>query len=195
MHDHVIAQHYIDSPYLLRGLKFDLRIYVLLFGINPMKVYLFEEGLARFATQPYQCPKPSNMKDIYMHLTNYAINKQSENYVQNKSEQGTGEGHKKSLKQIYAEIIRKEGKEEGPEKVEKLKEQIKDIIIKTLITGQPTMWHIYRSCQPDDVENSLCFQILGFDIMLDSNLKPWLIEVNHAPSLATDSPFDLTLKQ
>ena len=57
------------------------------------------------------------------------------------------------------------------------------------------MWHIYRSCQPDDVENSLCFQILGFDIMLDSNLKPWLIEVNHAPSLATESPFDLTLKQ
>lgn len=56
------------------------------------------------------------------------------------------------------------------------------------------MWHIYRSCQPEDVENSLCFQILGFDIMLDQNLKPWLIEVNHAPSLATESAFDLTLK-
>lgn len=56
------------------------------------------------------------------------------------------------------------------------------------------MWHIYRSCQPEDVENSLCFQILGFDIMLDHDLKPWLIEVNHAPSLATESAFDLTLK-
>ena len=40
----------------------------------------------------------------------------------------------------------------------------------------------------------MCFQILGFDILLDSNLKPWLLEVNHAPSLATDSPFDLSLK-
>jgi hypothetical protein len=57
------------------------------------------------------------------------------------------------------------------------------------------MWHIYRGCQPEDVENSLCFQILGFDIMLDKDLKPWLIEVNHAPSLATESAFDLTLKQ
>ena len=35
-HDHVVAQHYIDPPYILRGLKFDLRIYVLLYGINPM---------------------------------------------------------------------------------------------------------------------------------------------------------------
>jgi len=31
--------------------------------------------------------------------------------------------------------------------------------------------------------------------MLDANLKPWLLEVNHAPSLATESAFDLTLKQ
>lgn len=57
------------------------------------------------------------------------------------------------------------------------------------------MWHIYRSCQPEDIENQLCFQILGFDVMIDANLKPWLIEVNHAPSLATDSAFDLTVKK
>ena len=56
------------------------------------------------------------------------------------------------------------------------------------------MWQIYRSCQPDDIENSLCFQILGFDIMLDYDLRPWLIEVNHAPSLATESAFDKNLK-
>jgi len=68
------------------------------------------------------------------------------------------------------------------------------MIIKTLITGRPTLQHLYRSCQPEDVENQLCFQILGFDVMMDSDLKPWLIEVNHAPSLATDSPFDLKIK-
>jgi D-alanine-D-alanine ligase-like ATP-grasp enzyme len=39
-----------------------------------------------------------------------------------------------------------------------------------------------------------CFEVLGFDIMIDSNLKPWLIEVNHSPSMNTDSSLDLKIK-
>ena len=41
---------------------------------------------------------------------------------------------------------------------------------------------------------SRCFEILGFDIMIDSKLRPWLIEVNHLPSFGTDSPLDLDIK-
>ena len=41
----------------------------------------------------------------------------------------------------------------------------------------------------------MCFELLGFDIILDSKLKPYLLEVNHAPSFATDSPLDLEIKQ
>ena len=51
-----------------------------------------------------------------------------------------------------------------------------------------------RSCQIDDFENSMCFEILGFDIMLDSNCKPYLLEVNHSPSFSTDSPLDEKVK-
>ena len=40
----------------------------------------------------------------------------------------------------------------------------------------------------------MCFELLGFDIILDSNLKPMLLEVNHAPSFATDSPLDYDIK-
>ena len=40
----------------------------------------------------------------------------------------------------------------------------------------------------------MCFQILGMDVMIDENMKPWLIEVNHTPSFLTDSPFDYRLK-
>ena len=39
-----------------------------------------------------------------------------------------------------------------------------------------------------------CFQLFGFDIMFDDNLRPWLIEINFAPSLACPSPLDLGLK-
>jgi tubulin polyglutamylase TTLL6/13 len=44
------------------------------------------------------------------------------------------------------------------------------------------------------VENQSCFQILGFDIMLDSTLKPWLLEVNQSPSFKTDSQLDSRIK-
>ena len=46
----------------------------------------------------------------------------------------------------------------------------------------------------DDYENSMCFHILGFDIMLDRDCKPYLLEVNHSPSFSTDSPLDEKVK-
>ena len=64
-----------------------------------------------------------------------------------------------------------------------------------MLTVQPSIAHTYRSCQPDDVENSMCFEILGFDIFLDDNLKPWIIEVNHAPSFVCDTPLDTKIKR
>jgi tubulin polyglutamylase TTLL6/13 len=73
-------------------------------------------------------------------------------------------------------------------------EKIKDIIAKTLITVQPSLSHQYMSCRPHDFENSSCFEILGFDIMLDYKLRPWLIEVNHSPSFNTDSDLDKDVK-
>jgi tubulin polyglutamylase TTLL6/13 len=63
-----------------------------------------------------------------------------------------------------------------------------------MISAQPSIAHAYRSLQPDDLENSMCFEILGIDIFLDDKLKPWLIEVNSLPSFATDSPLDKKIK-
>ena len=78
---------------------------------------------------------------------------------------------------------------------DKIWEEIKDIVVKTIIVGQPYMDHMYRVCQPECIDNSMCFQILGFDVLIDKHLKPWLIEINHAPSLNTDSEFDFLLKK
>jgi tubulin polyglutamylase TTLL6/13 len=41
----------------------------------------------------------------------------------------------------------------------------------------------------------MCFEILGFDIILKNNLKPYILEINHAPSFNTDSPLDETIKR
>ena len=137
--ERLIAQQYIDPPYLIDGLKFDMRIYVLLYGVNPLRIYLFHDGLARFATAQYEAPSAANMKDVFMHLTNYSINKQNKEVFQQNVDDWGNDGHKRSLTQIYMDIVLKEGKKTGWPRVRELKRKIKDIIIKTIITGQPSL--------------------------------------------------------
>lgn len=40
----------------------------------------------------------------------------------------------------------------------------------------------------------MCFEVLGFDVILDHKLKPYILEVNHAASFGTDSPLDKKIK-
>lgn len=61
------------------GYKFDLRIYVAVTSFNPLKIYIYEEGMARFATEHYS--GPVQLDNLCMHLTNYSVNKKSSQYV------------------------------------------------------------------------------------------------------------------
>ena len=94
----MVIQKYINSPFLIQDLKFDFRFYVLLCGCNPLRIYIYKEGLARFATSPYAKPSKDNLEDACMHLTNYAINKDSGNFVFNSKGVKEGNvGHKRCI--------------------------------------------------------------------------------------------------
>mmetsp|Transcript_1922 Transcript_1922/g.2695 ORF Transcript_1922/g.2695 Transcript_1922/m.2695 type:complete len:81 (-) Transcript_1922:400-642(-) len=77
MDEHCVVQEYINKPFLMERMKFDLRLYVLVIGIDPMRIYLSREGLARLSTKLYEEVDDRNVEDMTMHLTNYAINKNS----------------------------------------------------------------------------------------------------------------------
>jgi len=187
--EHYVVQRYLHKPLLIDNLKFDMRVYVLLAGCDPLKIFLYDDGLGRFCTEEYIAPTGENLDNVCMHLTNYAINKDNPNFVFNESSNADDVGHKRSLKAVM-KMLEAQGHD-----VKALWSDIRKIIIKTFCSVQPILAHSYKSCHPDEPYNNMCFELLGFDIMLDHKLKPWLIEVNHTPSFTTDTPLDKSIKK
>jgi tubulin polyglutamylase TTLL6/13 len=61
--------------------------------------------------------------------------------------------------------------------IQKMWNDIDDVIIKTIISAHSVLKHNYRTCFPNHVKGSACFEILGFDILLDRRLRPFVVEV------------------
>ncbi|KAI9338783.1 putative tubulin-tyrosine ligase family protein, partial [Obelidium mucronatum] len=178
----MIVQMYLNKPCLIDHFKFDLRVYVLVTSVNPLRIFVHRDGLARFATERYVDPSESNLNDVCMHLTNYAINKHSSNFDFTESEDA---GSKRTIESVFNRLLQR-GSIKDPEDLWK---RIHDAIVKTCITVQP------HGKKFKEYTGSQCFEILGFDIFLDKKLKPWVLEVNHSPSFTCDSPLDLEVKR
>jgi tubulin polyglutamylase TTLL6/13 len=186
--DLAIAQQYI-SPYLIDGLKFDLRIYALISSMEPLRIYLHNEGMARFCTEPYVKPAANNLELSFAHLTNYSLNKKSPNFEENVDAEHADRGHKRSMSSVFQKM------EENGVNIDLMKQKIEDIIRLTIISVQPLVNTNYHTAIPWHDGKSRCFEVLGFDILIDKHTNPWLLEVNWAPSLATGSPFDMSIKK
>jgi len=60
---------------LIDGKKFDLRLYLVCFGLEPMYAFAYREGMVRICTADYELPSKENLKNTFMHLSNYSLNK------------------------------------------------------------------------------------------------------------------------
>lgn len=196
-----VVQRYLSRPMLIEGLKFDLRLYFLIAakkasgesGLD-LRCFLFRDGLVRLCTTPYQPPTAETRNEKCMHLTNYAVNKNSENFQQNDGEDD-GAGSKRSLRWFMSYV----GETFGEKERRKLWLKLMGLCMKTVLMVKPTLETEYDGAFPRDLTGGQmgcrCFELLGIDVMLDAKMKPYLIEVNHLPSFTCDSPLDEDIKQ
>ena len=103
--DGYLASKYVCKPHLINGFKYDLRVYVLVTCYDPLRVYVYNDGLVRFATEKYTL-NPSDLKKRFIHLTNFSVNKKSENFKSNKAtgaedEESTSKWSFKALRKAY----------------------------------------------------------------------------------------------
>eukprot|EP00597_Dinobryon_sp_UTEXLB2267_P010034 CAMPEP_0170104660 /NCGR_PEP_ID=MMETSP0020_2-20130122/4274_1 /TAXON_ID=98059 /ORGANISM="Dinobryon sp., Strain UTEXLB2267" /LENGTH=857 /DNA_ID=CAMNT_0010328565 /DNA_START=495 /DNA_END=3068 /DNA_ORIENTATION=+ len=203
-----VIQRYLMKPYLIDGKKFDLRIYVLVTGVDPLRVYIHDEGLTRISTASFSLKNISNQ---FAHLTNYSINKKAgvfkaaavndDNLQQNNGDIPTQqpsnakgndqaaetEGFKWSLNAFRRWLAKKE----GTKVMEATFDKIFDLCLKTMIAAESEITpHLHQAAN----YRTNCFELFGCDVILDSSLTPHLLEVNVSPSLMGSSPLDKKIK-
>lgn len=160
-HTHII-QKYIENPLLIDNRKFDIRCYGLLTCVNGhMQGYYYQEGYIRTSSSEYSLDSHSK----YVHLTNDAVQKHSEHYGKFES------GNKLSYADLREYCVRTRINLNFDRKIVP---QIKRIVADT-----------FRSVQGkiDPARKLHCFELMGYDFMIDDNHKVWLIEVNTNPCL------------
>ncbi|XP_044304586.1 probable tubulin polyglutamylase TTLL2 [Varanus komodoensis] len=169
----VIVQKYISNPLLISGYKWDLRLYVCVTSFCPLTIYTYEEGLVRFATEKFDL---ESLDNVYAHLTNTSINKFGPSYRKDKDVVGSGCKWTFSRFRAY---LRSRSVDDL-----RLWKRINYIITLTLLAITPS---VPFTCN--------CFELFGFDILVDDKMKPWLLEVNHSPGLRLDCATDAIVKR
>lgn len=159
-----IIQKYIEDPLLDKGRKFDIRIWVLL--THTKELYVFKQGHLKASSELFDIKSNST----FVHLTNYSVQKYNEHFSSFEF------GNEISFEEFQKELIQQKiytsvNYEIFPKLCDIILISINAIIDKINVS-----------------ERKYCFEIFGYDFMLDSKLNPYLIEVNTNPGLEESSP-------
>ena len=163
--DDWMVQEYLHRPHLYDGHKYVLRCYVVVRSIDPLRVYWYEEGFAKLASEKYSTD-PSSLKNLFVHLTNPDVNEENEDAPA-------------SVVFIsftkFRQWLRDQGHDDG-----KIFQELEDLIVLTMMSVRERM---LRRVTASDVYADGCYELFGLDCMLDADLKPWILECNLSPSL------------
>ncbi|KAL0477365.1 hypothetical protein AKO1_005827 [Acrasis kona] len=156
--DSFLCSTYIKNPLLVQKRKIDLRLYVLVTHREQGEIYLYRNGMVRFASQDYHYD-PSTRHLSNMHITNCSINRHNESAITNMS-----------IKELDSQL--------EPKRIDW--EPVHHLIrcaVRSTILCPKFQNEIYHS------NKHRCFQLFGFDVLLDDQLRPYLLEVNNIPNM------------
>jgi hypothetical protein len=209
----VVVQEYIPDPLLFRetGCKFDLRVYVLIKSLTPLKLLIFDEGLVRVASTTYQAPTPSNCQTATMHLTNSHINSKvtgiSQQDLRTTAAAAAAAAVTMQMTEMVVENIPVELKhcitttlqwisKQHNVPAEEIWGRICQSVATAIVAVYPSAALAHSTCfAPNREEHAnRCFQLLGVDVLLDSALRPWVLEINNSPSLNLSTSADEAIK-
>ena len=169
---------YLYNPHLIKGYKYDLRFHGLVSTIKPLKLYLYNEGLVRLASEKYNfsITDPNNK---YAFLTNLFINKKNKNkFIYPKNMKDMEESNLWNLETFQKYCAR------NNINYDKIFSEVGDIFIKMMITVREK---IINYIEKTKLQCSNFYHLIGFDIILDENLKPYLLETNRRCGFRNDN--------
>lgn len=180
-----IVQVYVERPFLITGRKFDIRLYALVTSVSPVRIYMHDSGLIRFATHKYDPNAP--LTDLHTHLTNFSLNKDDEEFVR------CGEDLEESIEDSKWSIpfFIKYLKDNGIDS-DALFKELDRVCTAAILAGMSTIQtHHQRYVK----HRHSSFEQLGIDVLLDENLHPTIVEINVSPAMSgMDSKLDYQIK-
>lgn len=184
-----VVQSYIEHPMLISRKKFDLRLYVVVTSIEPLRAYLCREGIVRLCTEKYARPAVHNINNHFVHLTNYSVNKANGEWS-DKNAQDIHGG--RSCKRTFSSVLGKLKKKNHD--VNLLWRRIKDCcwgacssILAPLIRVTCRKDFLGSDRSFKNVASGRCYHIFGFDILISKTLEVYLLEINTRPALRMTS--------
>ncbi|KAH0576920.1 Tubulin tyrosine ligase [Spironucleus salmonicida] len=202
-----VVQEYLRNPLILKGYKFDFRVYACVTSIDPLIVYVYENGIGRFATSKYQDATEENLNQTTMHLTNFSVNSKSDKFV-NKPITNQEDSDIIDLdmnfpsKWMLPDLLDfiQNNKDLLPKKFENadvktiILNQIYEIVQKTFISCESRLYSFAHQAGTANSYPRRNFGMYGFDMILDDDLHMLLIEVNSSPATGTSTELDVLLK-
>jgi hypothetical protein len=169
----VVVQRYIDRPYLIDGCKGHCRIYGLVTSADPVRAYVYSEGIVRLAPEPYD-PRPDAPGGASMHITNTALHLQDPRLVISQDANQDDVGAVRSLSAMLRRMP-----------ADGLDPQAVFDEIKALVA-----WFV-RLLAADGVfarqaamggRRAFPHKLFGLDVLIDTDGHPWLIEMQRTPA-------------